>query len=318
MGNRSEPSYDVLVVGAAGVDTIVRVPRLQVPDADLVHVPPIRDYVAHTGTGAALGFHALGLRTHFLDFIGDDLQGELIRRRFAAAGLGFDALPAPNGTPRSVNLVDEAGRRFSFYDGRHPADLLLPPEFVAPHLDRARHVHVCRSGFNRELFGELERRGLPSSTDLHAWDGVNPDSHPWAFRTDYVFLSAAGVQGRIEETLRLILARGKAKLVVATDGERGCHLLSRDGDGAVRHVPAVAPAAPVVDSNGAGDAFVTAFLATLFAGGDLDRCALAGTVSGAFACTQVGTHERQLTAAELDAELARLDGGAGRGPVSRV
>ncbi|MCU4746479.1 MULTISPECIES: carbohydrate kinase family protein [unclassified Streptomyces] len=316
MGHRNEPPYDVLVVGAAGVDTIVRVPRLEVPDADLLHVPPIRDYVAHTGTGAALGFHALGLRTHFLDFLGEDLQGDLIRRRFTSAGLGFDVLPAPNGTPRSVNLVDEAGRRFSFYDGRHPADLLLPPEFVGPHLDRARHVHVCRSGFNRELFGELERRGLPSSTDLHAWDGVNPDSHPWAFRTDYVFLSAAGLRGRIEETLRLILERGKARLAVATDGERGCHLLSREGDGAVQHFPAVTPAAPVVDSNGAGDAFVTAFLYTLFTGGDLGECARAGTVSGAFACTQVGTHERQMTAAELAAELAGAEGGDGAAAVS--
>ncbi|NEE52157.1 carbohydrate kinase family protein, partial [Streptomyces sp. SID8455] len=52
--------YDVLVVGGSGIDSIVRVDELTVPDGDYLPVPPIRDYVAHTGNGVALGFHALG------------------------------------------------------------------------------------------------------------------------------------------------------------------------------------------------------------------------------------------------------------------
>ena len=68
-------SYDILVVGGAGIDTIVRVPDLQLPVADSLHVPPIRDYVAHTGNGVALACHALGLRCKFIDFIGDDAHG---------------------------------------------------------------------------------------------------------------------------------------------------------------------------------------------------------------------------------------------------
>ena len=71
-------TYDILVVGGAGIDTIVRVPDLQLPVADSLHVAPIRDYVAHTGNGVALGCHALGLRCKFIDFIGDDAQGAAI------------------------------------------------------------------------------------------------------------------------------------------------------------------------------------------------------------------------------------------------
>ncbi|MGK5533918.1 carbohydrate kinase family protein [Streptomyces sp. URMC 129] len=307
--------YDVLVVGGAGVDTIVRVDRLEIPDRDVLHVPPIRDYVAHTGTGAALGFHALGRRVKFLDFLGDDAQGALIRARFRGAGLDFESLPAPNGTPRSVNLVDDEGRRFSFYDGRHPAGLLMPPDFALPHAERARHVHVSRPAFTRALLGPLAERGVPVSTDLHAWNGEDAGTHPWAFGADYVFMSAAGVRDRVGEVLRMILERGRARLAVATDGERGCHVLARgdDGgtDGTVRHYPAVTPPDPVVDSNGAGDAFVTAFLHTWFDGPSggpdvLDRSVLAGLVAGAFACTVPGTHERHITAAELAAAVSAI------------
>ncbi|MDT0344143.1 carbohydrate kinase family protein [Streptomyces litchfieldiae] len=304
---------DVLVIGGSGMDTIVRVERLEVPDRDLLHVEPIRDYVAHSGTGYALGFHALGLRTTFLDFLGEDAQGQVIRARFRGAGLDFDTLPAPSGTPRSVNLVDAEGRRFSFYDGRHPADLLMPLAFVLPHVERVRHVHVSRSHFNRELIPELERRGVRTSTDLHAWDGEDPATHPWAFHTDYVFLSAASFRDRVPEVLRMILSKGRARLVVATDGDRGCHVLSRESE-QVRHYPAVTPPDPVVDSNGAGDAFATAFLHTLMGGGDLDASALAGLVAGAFACTRHGTHERHITAAELATAVAGIRSPSRRGP----
>jgi sugar/nucleoside kinase (ribokinase family) len=308
-----EPMRDVLVVGGSGVDTIVRVERLDVPDRDLLHVGPITDHAAHSGTGYALGFHALGLRTMFLDFLGADPQGDLVRARFRAAGLAFAALPAPAGTPRSVNLVDAGGRRFSFCDGRHPAGLLMPPSFVLPHVERARHVHVSRSHFNWELLPELARRGVRTSSDLHAWDGRDPATHPWAFGADVVFLSAASFRDRVPEVLSMILAKGRAGLVVATDGDRGCHVRSR-GAARARHHPAVTPPDPVVDSDGAGDAFATAFLRTLLAGGDPDTCALAGLVSGAFACTRHGTHERHITAAELAAAMAEIRRPAPRDP----
>ncbi len=296
--------YDVLVVGGVGVDTIVRVDELAVPGGDCVHVPPIRDYPAHTGNGVALGFHALGLRTKFVDFLGDDVQGRLILERYAAAGLDFSHLPAPAGTPRSVNLVDREGRRFSFFDGRHPADLRLPRDFVLPHLERARHVHVSRSHVGRDVFAEAAALGRTVSTDLHAWDGEDSSAHPWAHGADLVFLSAAAVGERVAEVMRGILAHGRASLVVATDGAAGCHVWERGAE-LPRHYPVVVPERPVVDSNGAGDAFVTAFLHTRFAGGDLDACVLAGSVSGAYACGCPGTHEEVIGARELAAAVAR-------------
>ncbi|CAG6396848.1 carbohydrate kinase family protein [Streptomyces cocklensis] len=302
----TEPAYDVLVVGGTGVDTIVLVDELAVPGGDSLGVPPIRDYVAHTGNGVALGFHALGLTTKFVDFLGDDPQGRMILGRYATAGLDFSHLPAPAGTPRSVNLVDREGRRFSFYDGRHPDGLRLPRDFYLPHLERARHVHVSRSPHAEAVFADAVRLGRTVSTDLHAWDGEDSSVHPWAYGADLVFLSAASVGERIPAVMRQILEHGRAALVVATDGAAGCHVLER-GDSAPRHFPAVTPERPVVDSNGAGDAFLTAFLHSRFSGAPLDACVLAGSVSGAYACGSPGTHEELISAAALAAAVERAE-----------
>ncbi|MFC1435405.1 carbohydrate kinase family protein [Streptacidiphilus sp. N1-3] len=303
--------YDVLVIGGVGVDTIVRVAELAVPPGDSVHVPPIRDYVAHTGNGAALGAHALGLRTKFIDYLGQDQQGALILSEYAARGLDFSSLPAPAGTPRSVNLVDDAGRRFSFYDGRHPADLRMPAAFALPYVERSRHVHLSISHYNLDLFDGIEQLGRTVSTDLHSWDGVEPHRIPFAERADLVFMSAAGLraEGALAPVLHGILDRGRARLVVATDGADGCHLLVR-GDRTVRHFPAVAPlpGRSIVDSNGAGDAFVTGFLHAWFADADLETCVRSGQISGTYACGTAGTHTSFIDAPTLASALASAPG----------
>lgn len=304
MGDR-EYDFDVLVLGGVGVDTIVRVPELSIPPGDAMGVPPVRDYVAHSGNGVALGFHGLGLRTKFLDLLGEDALGALVLARYAETGLDFGYLPAAEGTPRSVNLVDTTGRRFSFYDGRHPEGTELPAEFYLPYLEKARHVHVAGRALG--AFGHARRLGVTTSTDVHSWDGSAAYGLGYALEADLVFLSAAGagaVPGGIEAIMDSILARGRASLVVATDGERGSLTLDR-ASRQVRRFPIAAPERPVVDSNGAGDAYSTAFLSRYFAGRPLAECALAGAVSGAFSCGAHGTCEEQIAEAALAGAMSR-------------
>ncbi|WP_150244307.1 carbohydrate kinase family protein [Nocardiopsis quinghaiensis] len=285
----NDPRYDVLVAGGAGVDTIVRVDALEVPEGDSAGVPPVHDYVAHTGNGVAVGCHTLGTSTKFIDFLGDDAQGRMVLDAYAGIGLDFSRVVSAHGTPRGINLVDPGGRRFSFYDGRHPADLRLPRAFYLPHLERSRHVHMSIIGHNRDMYEDVEALGLSSSTDLHDWDGENPHHLSYALRSDLVFLSAAAIRDRVPHVLHGIVDRGRARVAVATDGERGCHVLVR-GEPAPRHYPAAPPERPVVDSNGAGDAFVAAFLYSYLEDRAIGECVLSGAVAGAFACGSAGTH----------------------------
>jgi sugar/nucleoside kinase (ribokinase family) len=66
------------------------------------------------------------------------------------------------------------------------------------------------------------------------------------------------------------------------------------------HIPAIEiPDRPVVDTNGAGDAYVAAFLATWLDGRSWEEAAQAGTIAGAWACGSAGTHTDLITAEQL-------------------
>ncbi|MFD6342306.1 carbohydrate kinase family protein [Streptomyces sp. NPDC060131] len=280
--------HDVLVVGGSGVDTVVRVDSLPVPLADAVPVGPILEWPGHTGGNVALGCRNLGLDVKFLDYLGDDWTGEQVRERLARGDVDFEALHSPAGTRRAVNLVEKTGRRMSFHDARDPDDLRMPRDFYLPHLERARHVHLSITNFARFLYDDIEALGVPVSTDLHDWDGLSDYHRDFAFRSDLVFLSAAGASERIASVMREILREGRAEAVVATAGAGGSYVMSREGSRTPRPVRATVPPAPVVDSNGAGDAYVCGFLYGRLAGRDLEECARLGAVAGAHACTGEG------------------------------
>ncbi|GGX41624.1 carbohydrate kinase family protein [Streptomyces chryseus] len=287
---RSEHAvYDVLVIGGSGVDTVVRVDSLPVPVADSFGVPPIREWPGHTGGNVALGCRALGLDVKLLDFIGDDWIGGQVRERLAKGGVDFEPLISPAGTRRAVNLVDRTtGHRMSFYDARDPGDLRMPRDFYLPHLRRAGHVHLSVMDFARHLLDDIEELGVPVSTDLHDWDGIADHHREFALRADLVFLSAAGAGERIATVMRDILREGRAEAVVATAGAGGSYVLTRDGSRTPRPVPATVPPGPVVDSNGAGDAYVSGFLYGRLTGRGLEECARLGSLAGAHACTTEG------------------------------
>ncbi|WP_413254588.1 adenosine kinase [Streptomyces europaeiscabiei] len=293
---RTESEIDVLVLGGAGVDTIVYVPELPLPFADSHLVPAIETRAGQTGDFMAVAAHTLGLRTHHLDLLGDDHEGDLVRALHRDRGVPFTEAPLPGGTRRAVNLVGPDGRRCSLYDGSRSQEVdELPPHTVRALARVSRHVHVSISQPCAASLPLLRDLGVTVSTDLHDWDGVNPYHEPFAHAADLVFLSAAGLADP-EKTMRRITERGRARTVVATDGARGAYHLV---DGELSHIPPETPPTPVVDSNGAGDAFAAAYLFGRLTGEPPHRCGLYGAIAGAYACTVPSTRTDSISRADL-------------------
>lgn len=143
------------------------------------------------------------------------------------------------------------------------------------------------------------------STDLHDWDGSNPYHETFAHQADLVFLSSAALADP-ERTMRRITERGRARTVVATAGADGAYLLA---DGRIDPRTRRRTPAQVVDSNGAGDAFAAAFLYAWLNAEPPRRCALYGTVAGAYACTVPSTRADSIGRAELCARVTGLVSG---------
>lgn len=299
------PETDVLVLGGAGVDTIVHVPELPLPYADSYMIEPgIVSRAGQSGDFVALGVHALGLRAHHLDVVGDDHEGDLVRALHRDRGIPFTEVRSASGTKRAVNLVGPDGRRLSLYDITRGQDAdRFPEDTLRTLAGAARHAHVVITHPCAHALPVLREAGVTVSTDLHNWDGENPYHEAFALAADLVFLSTTALADP-EATMRDVAARGRAGVVVATAGAQGAYLLA---DGELTHVPAVEPPAPAVDSNGAGDAFAAAFLLGRLEGADPLRCARYGAVAGAYACTVPSTRADAIGRDELLARVADLE-----------
>jgi acarbose 7IV-phosphotransferase len=294
---------DVLVLGGAGVDTIVYVPQLPLPYADSYMIEQgIRTRAGQTGDFVALGLGALGLRVHHLDMLGDDPEGDLVRALHEEKGIALTAIPQPAGTKRAVNLVSPDGRRLSLYDtSRTLFEDRFPDDTVRTLAAASRHVHVTITQPCADTLPLLRETGATLSTDLHNWDGENPYHEPFAYAADVVFLSTTALSDP-ERTMRRIADRGCAEVVVATAGAKGAYLLADDE---LTHIAPATPPAPVLDSNGAGDAFAAAFLHGWLNRETPRRSALYGTIAGAHACTVPSTETEPIGRDDL---LARVTG----------
>ncbi|MBD0676989.1 adenosine kinase [Streptomyces sp. CBMA156] len=295
---------DILVLGGAGVDTIVHVPELPLPYADSYMIEPgIVTRAGQSGDFVALGVTALGLRAHHMDLLGDDPEGDLVRAFHRDRGIPFTEVPSARGTKRAVNLVGPDGRRLSLYDDtRSQESDRLPDATVRALAAAGRHAHVVITYPCALALPALGEAGVTISTDLHNWDGANPYHEPFALAADLVFLSTTALADP-ERTMRDITERGRARIVVATAGAEGAYLLA---EGQLTHVPAVTPPGPVVDTNGAGDAFASGFLLGWLAGEEVRRCALYGVVAGAYACTVPSTRADAIGRDDLLARAAEL------------
>ncbi|WP_433311428.1 carbohydrate kinase family protein [Micromonospora sp. CA-269861] len=277
---------DLLVLGGLGVDVRVRVPALPLPAADSHTVEPIELRIGNTGAGVALAARALGLRVLVVDTLGADPAGDLVRAALTRADVPTLLAENPGGTRRSVNLVDPGGRRTSLYDPRPwRGDPPFRATEVAALVRDARHVHLSIMDWAVPLLPAV-RAAIPAgaalSTDLHDWDGENTYHQPFAEVADLVLVSGVRLGDRAASLASALTPR----TVVVTRGADGAELYP--GDGTAVPVPPATPGRPVVDSNGAGDAFAAGLIAGRLRGEPLAHAARYAARVAAAACTQDG------------------------------
>ncbi|MFD8057884.1 carbohydrate kinase [Streptomyces cyaneofuscatus] len=243
--------------------------------ADIVRQPDQEDRVHPGGSPAnvAYGLARLGRRATLLTQLGPDPNGRLIRDHLAAAGVTVRTDGSATATPSAVVTLDGAGRASYAFD----IAWTLVPVTVAP---ASGHVHTGSIGAVVEP-GSATVLDIVRGARATATVSYDPNVRP-ALMGDH-----AAAVARVEECVALSdlvkasdedlawLYPGEEPEKVAArwlEGGPAVVLVTRGGDGALAVLPGgriTVEAAPVevVDTVGAGDAFMSGTLHALAAHG---------------------------------------------------
>jgi ribokinase len=293
---------DILVLGSANLDLVVRQPRLPKPGetmfgSDFATVP------GGKGLNQAVAAARAGGDVAFLGAIGRDPFGEQLRRRLQDDGVdvrGLEEVDMPSGTAH-ISVLPGGENAIVVVPGANSAITALDEESQR-RIEDSRYV-VAQLERPIELIGEafVVARGLGIQTVLTPAP-VQPIDHALLQLVDILIPNAqeacelAGVADETEAAISLSRAAG---LVVMTRGARGA-LAARDG-AVVAQVPARAVEA--VDTTGAGDTFAGVLVARLAAGDDLDAALEAASVAASISVTRAGTTTSMPTWDEIAAAM---------------
>jgi fructokinase len=266
------PLLDVVCMGETLVDFLPAESGRRVREVS-AWSPCIGGSLANVSVGLA----RLGARSGLVSVLGGDEFGHLLRERLAAEGVDVSHLRQTNEARTGLVFIslDARGERSFTYFRTRSAELLLGEQDVDPEfLGRTRVLHWGSNSLHlpearvavQRAIERVREAGHIVSCDpnlrLHAWadpleaKGVLERLLPLCTVVKLSEEEVPFITGAQEPlaALEFLRALGVA-LPVVTLGEKGAALLWH---GEVVHIPA--PPTRVVDTTGAGDGFVAAFL----------------------------------------------------------
>jgi fructokinase len=264
---------DVICIGEMLIDFVPTTAGVGLAD-----VPAFKKIAGGAPANVAVGLARLGVSSGFMGKVGADGFGRFLARTLAEEGVdnrGLALADGANTTLAFVSLGDAGEREFMFYRG---ADALFAPDDVDETMfDGARLLHFgsysLTSPSSRaatlHAVATAQRRGLLVSYDPNLRLDIWPDAAAaragmlagWR-EADIVKISLDEVAflagpGDPVRTLRG-LWHDRLRLVAITLGAAGCRYVTADADALVEGFK-VEP----IDTNGAGDAFMSGLLAGL-------------------------------------------------------
>ncbi|MEC4019238.1 carbohydrate kinase family protein [Streptomyces sp. H27-D2] len=229
----------------------------------------------------AVALARLGTRTNFLGRLSGDVFGRLFRERLSASGVDLTGCPeAAEPSTLAVADLDELGRAHYTFHAEHTADWQWTEAELSAGLPAdAACLHTGSLALVRDP-GAARIEALLAAARPHATISLDPNVRPllvdperyrermphWCSLADIVRLSEDDLEhlypGREAAEVCDDWHRLGVRLVVVTMGPGGA-LASLDG----RRIPVAGEPVEVVDSVGAGDAFMAGLLHRLHQGG---------------------------------------------------
>jgi fructoselysine 6-kinase len=237
--------------------------------------PISRRFAAGNAVNVAVGLFRAGFAVDYFGAVGDDAAGEQIVAALVGAGVGVDHVRRLSGPSSLTEIRLEAGeRRFAgFSEGA--AEQYLPSAVDLADLRDRPLVHAVNLMDCRALFSSLLAAGVPCSYDFDdARDLTLAEGLAVAFFSATADESVADAQ-----QLAMAAVRHGAGLAVVMCGARGSVGCDHERTFRLEADP-IMP----VDTCGAGDSYIAAFLGAGLGGAGLERCMRAGGRAATVTC----------------------------------
>lgn len=291
-----EPSreWDVVGLGDIDVDLFLGVEQLPGRD-DKVLGSFLGEYAGGMIANVCCAASVLGLSTAMIGRVGDDAYGTL-----AVGGL------AEHGVDTSLVRMIRRGRTFYcvvMLDGTGEKALIVvdtdchlpqPDDVDVGSLARARILHLMGDDLEMAIWAsrEARKRGTLVSVDLEAATAAHGQDalRPLLAHTDVLFMNTAGCHaafGADADNAAMSGLRMGPQVVVVTLGAGGA--LARAG---AQRARIDGRRVPVVDTTGAGDCFIGAFLSRLLEGWDLAPSTEFAVAAASVSIGAVGSRSR--------------------------
>jgi fructoselysine 6-kinase len=248
-----------------------------------VYLPPIGlSAVGGNAVNVAVDWARAGLAAGYVGAVGPDADGRRIADALRHEGAEADMAVLDGATAVSHIAVDERGERELVFEDFGVGEDFVPDAVSLARLASSSWVHCTLPSGPGPLLSALP--GVPLSYDFSTRH-VEHDPSGLAV----AFLSGDGPPDeRIADLATGMLARGAACAIV-TCGPHGS--LGVDGEQVVvLDALSITP----VDTLGAGDAYIAAFVAQRAAGADLRTAMEAGTAAGAAVCGHLAGFSQEL------------------------
>jgi sugar/nucleoside kinase (ribokinase family) len=293
---------DVVGIGSCGIDYFAIVPRLLGAE-EKISAERMEIHAGGVTANNLTQVARLGVKTGWLGLIGDDENGGLIKKSFAADDMDISGVEVVKGERTTMTWipVDAEGERciYMFPNINGKLSCFQVRNRFAPHIKKAKHFHTEAS----QLPLVPVKEGMLVAKDAGVRVFFDLDVTP-----NFFAQMNLGTQEDLVASLKLVnvlkpckaaareltgqndydkiageLLRLGPDLVAITQGAEGCLIASREK---TVHVPAFK--VKVVDTTGAGDAFMGALSYGLLQGWDHQRLGVFANACAALCCTKVG------------------------------
>jgi len=296
----------LVVLGNAGRDLTYRVGALPRPGETVIAENAASD-LGGKGLNQAIMARRTGIGVRFIAPVGRDSVAEQIRSQLAVEGIDDSDLIAKDGaSDSSVVLIDAHGENAIVSDTRQVEALTLGQ--VVPVLKLGpKNALLLQGNLSRDTTAAAIAAGnaagatvILNAAPMRPWLSQLPGRIDVLIANRIEASEWVGLKER--HVLADIIASINVPLVVITLGAEGCHIRRQgDIDRAIS-----APQTNAVDTTGAGDTFVGAFVAGLLMKRDPVSAAVLGVHAASDKITREGTVSALPTIATIDLLRTRL------------